>query len=347
MTARCAMRLAALLLACLPAAGLSAGPARAQDPATCGAAPDPVISLSFVSRYAEGDENRTTIDPAREAEAEVALAPLDRFIDALADRTKSLYSGRVRDRQAAADCILDQLGHWAEADALSDLGTETVRLTIGSRYAAFALILWQTLPYAPDHPRRAAILAWLDRRMEAQMAFWPEAPRGARTGNLRAWAGLAAAALSVQTGQTELRDWADAAITEVLCSANPDGSLPQEMSRGEFALHYQLHAIAPLVTATVLLERQGIRASRHCDGALHRIVGFAVADLSDGARTKAITGVEQSLFNGSEQLTVFQLAWIEQYQILRKSDTLEALAKDLRPLIYTKLGGDQTALWRQ
>ncbi len=347
MTTGRAIRLAAWLLACLPMAGLSAGPARAQDPETCAAAPEPVVSLSFVSRYAEGDENRTTIDPAREAEAEDALKPLDRFIDELADRTESLYSGRVKDRQVAAACILDQLGHWAEADALSDLGTETVELTIGSRYAAFALILWQTLPYTPDDPRRAAILGWLDRRMEAQMAFWLDAPSGARTGNLRAWAGLAAAALSVQTGRAELRDWADAATTEVLCSASPDGSLPQEMSRGEFALHYQLHAIAPLVTAAVLLERQGIRASRHCDGALRRIVDFAVADLSDGARTKAITGVEQSLFNGSEQLTVFQIAWIEQYQILWKSDALEALAKDLRPLIYTKLGGNQTALWRQ
>ena len=347
MRARRGIVLAAWLLAWLPAVGLTAGGASAQDPATCAAPPDPVVSLSFASRYAQDDANRATIDPAREAEAEDALAPLDRFIDDLADRTESLYSGRIKDRQAAAKCILDQLGHWAEADALSDLGTETAQLTIGSRYAAFALILWQTLPYAPDDPRRAAILGWLDRRMEAQMAFWPDAPGGARKGNLRAWAGLAAAALSVQTDRAELRDWADAAITDVLCSADPDGSLPQEMSRGEFALHYQLHAIAPLVTATVLLERQGIRASRHCDGALHRIVDFAVADLADGARTRAITGVEQSLFNGSEQLTVFQLAWIEQYQILRRSEALEALAKDLRPLIYTKLGGNQTALWRQ
>lgn len=347
MTARRGIGLAVWLLTSLAAAGLGAGAARAQELAACAAAPEPVVSLSFVSRYAEGDENRTTIDPAREAEAEDALAPLDRFIDYLADRTESLYSGRVKDRQAAAACILDQLGRWAEADALSELGTETVRLTIGSRYAAFALILWQTLPYAPDDPRRAAILGWLDRRMEAQMAFWPDAPGGARTGNLRAWAGLAAAALSVQTGRRELRDWADAAITDVLCSASPDGSLPQEMRRGQFALHYQLHAIAPLVTATVLLERQGVRASRRCDGAIHRIVDFAVSDLDDGARTTAITGVEQSLFNGSEQLTAFQLAWIEQYQILRRSDALEALATDLRPLIYTKLGGNQTALWRQ
>ncbi len=334
-------------MAGLPAAAFMAGMALAQDDATCGTAPSPIISLSFASRYAEDDASRATVDPAREAEAEDALKPLDRFIDQLADRTEALYSGRVRDRQRAATCVLEQLGGWAEADALSDLGTETVRLTIGSRYAAFALILWQTLPYAPDNPSRAGILDWLDRRMRAQMAFWPEAPSGAQRGNLRAWAGLAAAAVSVQTDSADLRDWADAGITEVLCSANPDGSLPQEMSRGAFALHYQLHAIAPLVTAVVLLERQGIPASRHCGGAIHRIVDFAVSDLSDGARTRAITGVEQSLFDGSEQLTAFQLAWIEQYQILRRSDVLEALAADLRPLIYTKLGGNQTALWRR
>ncbi|WP_347311238.1 alginate lyase family protein [Defluviimonas sp. SAOS-178_SWC] len=347
MMLRCVMKLADRLLPVLPAAFLSAGIAGAQEPVSCAAPPDPVISLSFVSRYAEGDENRSTIDPRREAEAEDALKPLDQFIDALADRTESLYSGRIQDREAAANCILDQLGRWAEADALTDLGTETVKLTIGSRYAAFALILWQTLPYAPDHPRRTAILDWLDRRMRAEMSFWSDAPSGAQKGNLRAWAGLAAAAVSVQTDRPELRDWADDSIAAVMCSANSDGSLPQEMGRGEFALHYQLHAIAPLVTAVVLLERQGVPARRHCNDAIHRIVDFAIADLADGARTKAITGVEQSLFNGSEQLTTFQLAWIEQYQLLRKSERLEALARDLRPLIYTKLGGNQTALWRR
>ena len=345
------LRPARFILACalngVLASVFSSGVALGQDEQACEAAPPPMISLSYVSRYADDDQNRAKLDEDREAEVEAALSPLDGFIDQLADRTEALYSGNLGDRESAAECILTQLGSWAEADALSDLGTETVRLTVGSRYAAFALILWQTLPYAADHKMRGPIVSWLDSRMQEQMAFWPQAPAGAQQGNLRAWAALAAAAVAMQANDAGLRDWADASATVVICSANPDGSLPQEMGRGKYALHYQLHAIAPLVTAAVLLERQGLLTSRNCDGALHRIVGFATGDLVDGSQSKAITGVDQSLFDGTENLTAYQLAWVEQYLLLRRDATLEAIAASLRPLIYTKLGGNQTMLWGQ
>ena len=323
---------------------LSAGVVAAQDVQTC-EAPEPVTSLSYVSRYTDDDQNRATLDERLESEAQAALDPLDGFINRLADKTEALYFGRSADRELVANCILTELGTWARADALSDLGTVTVELTIGSRYAAFALILWQTLPYAADHPERAQIIAWLDRRVREQMEFWPEAPKGAQRGNLRAWAALAAAAVAVQSNDDKLNQWADTSVTEVMCSANPDGSLPQEMIRGKYALHYQLHAIAPIVTAAVLLERQGLPTSRNCEGALHRIVSFATADLIDGSQSKEITGVEQNFFDGTDELTAYQLAWIEQYLLLRNDATLEAIAKSLRPLIYTKLGGNQTALW--
>lgn len=337
------MRLIAQLILALAA---SAAPAvSAASEVECGAAPEAVIGLDYVSRYSDEDASRATIDPRLEAEAEAAVAPVDAFILTLAEGVDLIYTSPVKDRRANAECVLDQLVEWADAEALSDLGTETVRLTVGSRHAAFALILWQTLPYAHDHPARERILAWLERRMREQMIFWEDAPEGARQGNLRAWAGLAAAALSVQTGDEELSRWAETAISDVMCSANADGSLPQEMSRGRLALHYQLHAVAPLVTAAALLERQGVPASRDCDGALHRIVDFAVSDIEDGARTRQITGIEQNFFDGSDRLQPFQLAWIEPYLALKHDENLAAMAEDLGPMTYSKLGGNQTALW--
>ena len=273
------------------------------------------------------------------------MAPVDDFIVTLAAGVDRMYSGPVKARPETANCVLSQLVAWADANALSDLETETVRLTVGSRYAAFALILWQTLPYAHDHAARPRILAWLERRMGEQMTFWEDAAEGARQGNLRAWAGLAAAALAVQNSDAELSLWAETAIKDVMCSANPDGSLPQEMSRGRLALHYQLHAVAPLVTAAALLERQGVPVVRECEGALHRIVDFAMSDIEDGSRTRQITGVEQNFFDGSERVEPFQLAWIEPYLALAKDEDVAAMAASLAPLSYSKLGGNQTALW--
>lgn len=324
----------------------SAGVVWADGDEGCDSAAAPVISLSYQSRYAESDDARAEIDPEREAEVLSALKPLDAFIDQLAFATGGLYEGPAKAREARAACLVEQLALWAKADALSDLSTVTAQLTIGSRYSAFSMVLWQTLPYAPDHPERANVLKWLEKRLDEQVLFWADAPSGARKGNLRAWAALAAASLAEQTGRRDLRDWAERSIRDVMCTAEADGSLPQEMSRGRFALHYQLHAIAPLVTSAVFLERQGVRAAEMCDAALHRIVHFAMSDLADGAKTAAKTGKTQSLFDGTDHLTSFQLAWIEQYLLLKRTDTLEATAAALRPLTYSKLGGNQTDIWQ-
>ena len=181
--------------------------------------------------------------------------------------------------------------------------------------------------------------------MIEQKSFWETAPEGARQGNLRAWAGLAAAALSVQTSGTDFSLWAETAISDVTCSANTEGSLPQEMTREHLALHYQLHAVSPLVVAAAILEHQGIPASRACDGALHRVVEFTLGDMETGARTKAITGHEQSFFDGGDGIQPFQLAWIEAYLSMKDDEDLAAMAEGLAPLSYSKLGGNQTALW--
>ena len=318
----------------------------ADEAFVCSDAPKPVISLSYQSRYADNDEARVEIDQERKADVLAALKPLDKFVDMISLASADLYEGTAEERAVRATCLVDQLAVWADADALSDVSTETANLTVGSRLAAFSMVLWQTKPYAPDHPDRAKVLDWLEQRIDSQTVFWKDAPRGARVGNLRAWAALAAAATAQQTGRTDHQTWAVASLRDVMCTAEPDGSLPQEMSRGRFALHYQLHAIAPLVTASVLLERQGVRASTLCDGALHRIVHFAMSDLFDGSKTKAKTGVAQSLFDGSAHLTAFQLAWIEPYMVLKRTETLEATAEALRPLIYSKLGGNQTRIWQ-
>ncbi len=332
------------LLVLLGALVLSAEHATAQD-TECAGSPEPVVTLSYVSRYVQDDAARSTIDPLREAEAEAAVAPVDEFISALARSVDAMYSGSPRDREMMASCVLNQIDDWAQADALSHLDTETVRLTVGARYAGFAMIVWQTLPYAHDHPARDRILDWLDRRMREQVVFWKDAAVGARQGNLRAWAGLAAAAVAVQTDDAELMDWAEVAIADVMCSANADGSLPQEMARGKLALHYQLHAIAPLVATVAILERRGVPASRVCDAALQRIVDFAVSDLSDGSRTREITGIEQNLFDGVDSLQAFQMAWIEPYLALVEDEKLSSLRDELGTLSYSKLGGNQTALW--
>ncbi len=303
---------------------------------------EPVLDLAFKSRYATGDETRSEIDPERAAAAEAALEPLDDFVTNLTERTDAALSGGD---PAGAACVLAELAHWAQADALSDLGTQTVELTIASRLAGLALVAGQ-VSSSGDPRDFAAVSAWLGRRMDEQMVFWEGAPDGAAQGNLRAWAALAGAAVALVTDDAVTRGWAAWSVAYVACTADAEGSLPQEMRRGELALHYQLHAVAPMVVAAGLLERQGVSVMDKCGRAMDRVVSFTLQDVAaGGAATEARTGVPQTVEAGLDALKDFQLSWGEAWLRLRSDPALEAVISERRPLKYSKLGGDQTRIW--
>lgn len=323
------------------------GTAAAQDTAICAPSPSPMNSLSTQSRYEGSDASRATLNKEAQAKAEATLKPLDDFLRDLSGGVEAMLKSAANQRPDQANCLIRQIAIWAEADALSDLTTETAQLTIGSRLAGLAIVTDQAARFGTDEKGFEAVRAWLSRRVREQMQFWEKAPRGAASGNLRAWAGLAAAATAELSNDTVMRSWAIWSTSYVLCSANPDGSLPQEMTREKFALQYQLYALAPLVTSSLLLERQGTPIADQCDKALKRAVHFALTDLKNGAQTEAITGQVQSFFDGSTELGKHHLAWLEAYLALTSDPMAEEFAAPRRPLSFSKLGGNQTLIWGQ
>lgn len=313
----------------------------------CPAAPEPVVSLSFGSRYASDSDNRSALDEKSNAEVDAALEPVDDFLRSLTQAANALQTLEKKERIAAADCILGQIAVWAQANALGDLASNNAKLTMGSRIAGFGLVLMQVEPHTKSTSDLDVIRPWLSGMMAEQMLFWEEdASKGSKRGNLRAWAALAGVSVGVINRDPVIEGWATASAAYIMCISNEDGSLPQEMSRGKWALHYQLHAIAPLVLSTALLMQQGTDLTQQCDNALERIVGFAISDLSnEGAASEEITGEAQSLFDGTRELKNWQLAWLEAYNSVYFDQDLVEMTEGLRPLIYSKLGGDQTLIW--
>ncbi|RVT85737.1 hypothetical protein DXV76_08290 [Rhodobacteraceae bacterium CCMM004] len=316
------------------------------DDMICPPAPEPVYSLAYGSRYADDSATRSDIDADANAEVDEALEPLDDFLRDLADLANTVFEEGT-DRRAVSDCVVAQLVTWARADAIADLKSRTANLTVGSRLASFGMVMRQVAPHSTLRRDKREVADWLGRLMLGQMAFWETAPDGARQGNLRAWSALAGAAVADLTGDPVLRGWSAWSVQYILCTATPEGALPQEMARGRLAYHYQLHAVAPLVTAVALLDRHGYRVAERCDGALGRIVDFTVADMETGAATEAITGEVQSYFDGSDQLESFNLAWFEPWLAMTGDARVAALAEDWRPLRHSKLGGNQTLIWGQ
>lgn len=308
----------------------------------CMPAQPPVVTLEYGSRYQEDDETRSAIDEQSNDEVNRALRPVDDFIQDLArDANKVL-----RERAEAADlaaCLRDQIALWARADALSDLRSYAARLSVGARLAGIAEAYRQIRPFVPGWASEALVAGWLTRRAEAQIRFWEdEATEGARVGNLRAWAALAVDLTGEVTESEAYRDWAAASVRAILCTARPDGSLPQETKRGRFALHYQLHALSPLVTLAARYADTPRDLRPVCNGALARAVDFALRDLDEkGAASESYSEVKQSYFDGTEKLNAHELAWLPAFVVLYPDSPHKARLDAYESFGSSKLGGDQ------
>lgn len=317
------------------------------EEAACVQAPEPVVSLSYGSRYTADSADRSDFDESSNAEVNAALKPIDDFIVDLANGANLAQRGGDGAAEAA-DCVLDAIQVWAEADALSDLGTMNAQISTPSRLGGIALAYLQAAPLASadDADRRAVIDGWMIARMQASMAYFDtEAPPGSSRNNLRAWAGLAGAAVGSATGDVAVLDWSAGSIELVACQADADGALPLEMGRGALALHYQLHAVAPLVVGAALLADEGRDLFAVCDGAIHRIVAFMPKAFEDPTLVEAKAGERQTYAMGDEKLKGFQLAWAEAYLARFPDPALSAFVEDYRPLANSKLGGAQDLLW--
>jgi poly(beta-D-mannuronate) lyase len=320
------------------------GPLRAGETSfSCPAAPEPVVTLTFGSRYTDNSKTRSDIDEVSNAEVDKALQPVEKFINALS----KMANAALLDKDAAkATCVLDWLDTWAEAGALAKLETMNVQLAIPARFSGLAMTLLQAETATElDPEKRTRVVAWLDQAAKATISFFDnDAPKNASRNNLRAWAGLAVAATARLNGRPGLMDWAKSTLELVACQAADDGSLPLEMGRAERALNYQLHATAPLVVLADLLQATGYDGYAACGGKLSKIAAFSLKAVQDPVIVEAITGQVQTFSTGEQPLQPYMLAWVETYLRHAPDPTIDTYVEQYRPLSHAKLGGNLTQL---
>jgi poly(beta-D-mannuronate) lyase len=327
---------------------LAAGGAAAQgDSNACIDVPEPVVTLSYGSRYTDESEDRSDLDAEANRAVDEALGPIDDFVSALAREANDALRGGPGALRSA-NCVVEAIHDWAEANALSDLRTMNAQISSPSRLGGMALAWLQAAPLATalDETERETVTTWMrERALSSARYFDEDAPPGASRNNLRAWAGLSAAAVGLASGSEELLDWAAGTVELVACDADEAGALPIEMGRGPLALHYQMHAVAPLVVTSAMLQREGYDLFEICDRAVHRIVGFIPAAFADPDLATSRAGEPQTYFDGEDELRSFELAWSEAYLSLFDDPELEAFVADYRPMGHSKLGGSQSLLW--
>ena len=322
---------------------LLAAPLAAEEP-DCPPGTDPVVTLGFGSRYADDSANRSDFDEDSDRAVTAALKPIDDFINDLARLTDRLHDPETEAEvtQEAAECVIALIQPWAEADALSDLKTQGANLSAPSRAGGIAFAYGAAIAARPELASDE-IEDWLAARARQAMTFFDtQAPPRASQNNLRAWAGLAVTRIGLILDDPVLIDWGAGSAELVACTAAPDGSLPNEMWRGRLALHYQLHAVAPLVTTAALLPDRDLFAI--CDAAIPRIVRFTLAGLDDPTPVEKITGKAQSV-GGAKKPRDFELAWVPAFLRFNPDPELAARIEGIEKLGNSKLGGDQRLLW--
>jgi poly(beta-D-mannuronate) lyase len=314
---------------------------------SCEPAARPVVSLDLGSRYAPTSQTKSEISDEANAQANAALEPVDDFVDTISQLANAADL-KSNTSQAMADCVMASLDAWATGDALTRLETLNARLAVSPRLSGIALAYSQVKLIAkPDPDRDKRIETWLQGRGRAVMAFFDkDAGPMASTNNLRAWAALATAAIADGIDDQPMRDWARKSYRLIICGANENGTLPQEMKRGERALHYQLHALAPLVVTLLLIDPANAEGDELCDDRLKSIVEFTLAAMKDPTLVEADAGAEQTFSKKDQKLAAYQMAWAEPYLERFPFPELNDFVQPLRPLVYSKIGGDMTQIYR-
>ena len=305
-----------------------------------------MTKLAYPSRYTKDSKSRSDFDEKANAEVDAALKPVDDFIKKLAAAANNSLTRSKERAVVAADCVVDRIHEWAVADALSLLESDGAQLSVPSRIAAISIAYAQALPKATSDHRQVVIDDWLRARVQDSIVFFDtKAPPRASSNNLRAWAGLGAAQVGMILNDDAMIKWASASVQRVACTANADGSLPNEMWRGKLALHYQIHAVGPLVFTAALLKDIEPGLLQACDNAVIRAAQFAVAGAKDPQIVEKITDEKQTFNPDPAKLKAFEFAWITAFLSQVEDAEIKAFALNFDVLSNSKLGGKQSLIW--
>lgn len=347
-----ASALLAGLLAAAPvsAAGLvspfASVPPQSQSAKCDDTPPEPVVNLAVTSMYDQNDDSRSTVDEDQLEEYTEGMSGLRDFLTYVT-KAASDYVASGGKKVDKAACALAWIDAWARGNAMSDLDTRQSALSSTRIVAGMGMAFLAVRPYAEaSGTDTSAIEAWFKARAADFIAIYERSgDRGSNRSNHRYWGGFAVAVSGVVADDRQLLDWGIESYRIGVCQVDARGALPLELERAKKARDYHLHAIAPLVMIAELAEANGTDAYGFCDGAVHRLVKFALTAVGDPDEIEEITGAAQvKLPTDDGAIRGDRLAWVEPYfKRFGGSETDYGIKVD-RPLFSSNLGGRLTSM---
>ena len=150
------------------------------------------------------------------------------------------------------------------------------------------------------------------------------------------WAGLAVAAAGTASNDPGEFKWGVEAYRMGVEAVQPDGTLPQEMWRGQMTMHYHLYALGALVMIAELGEANGIDLYAEQNGAMHRLAKLCTAGLGDPTLFEKKTSIKQKVevpYAGGD------IGWAVPYVRRFPSPELSALIAKAPWVRYSTWGG--------
>jgi poly(beta-D-mannuronate) lyase len=165
--------------------------------------------------------------------------------------------------------------------------------------------------------------------------------------NHRYWAGYAAAATAVVSGDRSLLDWAAESFKTGVCAVDEHGALPLELHRGARALGYMFYAAGPLVMIDTIAARNGLNIQGACRDGLERLMQFSVEQAVNPALIDRLTNTtQQPVMKDGKLISRSSFAWIEAYQDRLKAPAeFQNAVKASRPFSSGEFGGNTTNLF--
>jgi poly(beta-D-mannuronate) lyase len=191
-----------------------------------------------------------------------------------------------------------------------------------------------------------AILQWFKalsdsavREYTDQRSKW----RQKRAHNHGLWAGLAVASAGIVLNDKSKLDFGVTILREGLAAVAADGSLPEEMARGERAMLYQHFATMAIMGIAAIADANGVKLSEAEQQALVRLVRFDI-----GARSASGDGAALST-QLPKHVDKSALSWAEiaichfTRRDPRLTDQIDGYVRTFRPLAHVYYGGNATA----
>jgi poly(beta-D-mannuronate) lyase len=304
---------------------------------TCPAPIHLTADLTTSGFYA--DSKGSVIDPVKWKAYAESSGPVKKLGNEAVDAADAF---RATGSRQAAGCVLTLVKTAAVDKALTGaMSSNQAYFVQGWVTGALAIaVLKVRASGVIDRADTKLIADWMKTVSQQTMDFYDKrdaAAPGGNGNNHLYWAGVQVGAVGIAANDRKFLDWAVAAYRNGIRQITPDGTLPEEMRRGQRALHYHLYAASPLVYIAEFGEDNGIHLYAEDNYALKKLVDRSIAGLDGSGYFDKATGIKQDLPDGPPSAEA--IGWVKVYVHRFPDPAISALLANAPSLGYMYLGG--------